>query len=215
MDASLKNPVELVDATGNTIGTAPKIDVHLDGSLHRAVSVFIFDDNRRQLLQQRAKDKYHAPGLWSNACCSHPYPSESPRTAAERRLQEELGMEAELCEAFVMRYKADVGEGLVEHEYDHVFIARALTSPVPNPAEIMAVKWMSSDSLKRSIEEMPAVFTPWFRLAQVEVMNCLTKNNQENGKVVLTPEGDTATFLYEHAGSATERQSATPVSITL
>lgn len=196
MDSSLNSPVELVDTSGNAIGSAPKIDVHLDGSLHRAVSIFVFDDDRRQLLQQRALDKYHAPGLWSNACCSHPYPGESPRAAAERRLVEELGMQAELCEAFVMRYRADVGEGLVEHEYDHVFIARALSEPVPNPQEIKAVKWMTVESLGRSMAETPSAFTPWFRMAQDEVMSCLTQKEQEHAKVVLTPEGDSATFLY-------------------
>lgn len=208
MDTALQSPVELVDPSGNAIGTAAKIDVHLDGSLHRAISIFVFDDEGKQLLQQRALDKYHAPGLWSNACCSHPMPGESPRDAAHRRLREELGMEAELCEAFVMRYRADVGEGLIEHEYDHVFVARALTQPDPNQDEVMSVRWMSNASIQEAMDDTPSAFTPWFRLAQGEVERCLSQDKHEAAKVMITPEGNRATFLYEaHALEAKKAEA--------
>jgi isopentenyl-diphosphate delta-isomerase len=200
---ALRTLVECVDPHGNPIGTAPKLDVHLDGTLHRAISVFIFDDDGHQLLQQRALGKYHAPGLWSNSVCSHPFPGESPREAAHRRAKEELGMEVELCEAFVMRYRAAVGEGMVEHEYDHVFVARALNAPSPDPAEVHAVRWMRKDDVSRAILETPHAFTPWFRMAHGEVLRCLEVIQQDSAKVMLTPEGDSATFIYgPHTASA-------------
>lgn len=198
MDHSLNQLVECVDAQGHAVGTAPKMDVHLDGTLHRAISVFVFDDEGRELLQQRAIHKYHAPGLWSNTVCSHPYPGETPRDAAMRRLKEELNMTAEICEVFVMRYRADVGEGLIEHEFDHVFVARALSEAEPNPHEVQAVKWMDKSEVKRAIAETPFAFTPWFRLAHDEVLNCLQTTDQERAKMLLTPAGDKATFLYSH-----------------
>lgn len=189
--------VECVDAQGNPVGTAPKLDVHLDGTLHRAISVFVFDDEGRQLLQQRALHKYHAAGLWSNSVCSHPFPGETPYMAAHRRLKEELGMEAELCEAFVMRYHANVGEGLVEHEYDHVFVARALTDPMPNPAEVKSVRWMTKGDVVLALRDTPDAFTPWFRMAHPEVLRCLESLQPDCAKVTLTPGGDYATFIYD------------------
>lgn len=202
MNQSPNTLVECVDAQGNAVGMAPKMDVHLDATLHRAISVFVFDEEGRELLQQRALSKYHAPGLWSNTVCSHPYPGEAPEAAALRRLQEELDMTAELCEVFVMRYRADVGAGLVEHEYDHVFVARALSSPNPNPEEVQAVKWMDKQSVKNALLTNPEIFTPWFRLAHNEVLNCLETNKQERAKMLLTPKGDQATFLYSHADAS-------------
>lgn len=198
MDPTQTQLVECVDANGKAVGTAPKMDVHLDGTLHRAISVFVFDEEGRELLQQRAVSKYHAPGLWSNTVCSHPFPGESPTDAAHRRLKEELNMSAELCEVFVMRYRADVGEGLVEHEYDHVFVARALSDPNPNPEEVQSVKWMGMGAVNNAIIETPEAFTPWFRLAHEEVLNCLATSDQEHAKVLLSPSGDKATFLYGH-----------------
>lgn len=201
---ALQSLVECVDTHGNAVGTAKKLDVHLDGTLHRAISVFVFNDEGLQLLQQRALGKYHAPGLWSNSVCSHPFPGESPREAAHRRLKEELGMEAELCEAFVMRYRADVGEGLVEHEYDHVFVARALSEPQPDPAEVHAVRWMAKEDVVLALRRTPEAFTPWFRLAHGEVLRCLDSFHHDSAKVMLTPEGDTATFIYatDHYGNS-------------
>lgn len=197
MDTTRQQLVELVDPKGMAVGTAPKFDVHLDGTLHRAISVFVFDDEGRELIQQRALHKYHAPGLWSNSVCSHPFPGESPREAAHRRLREELDMTAELCEVFIMRYHADVGEGLVEHEYDHVFVARALSSPSPNPDEVNAIKWMSKEAVSESLQSAPEAFTPWFRLAHEEVLTSLRENDLRQAKVLLTPTGDKATFLFE------------------
>ncbi len=188
--------VELVDTKGQPVGTAPKLDVHLDGRLHRAISVFVFDDKGNELLQQRAGHKYHAPGLWSNAVCSHPHPGECPRAAAHRRLEEELSLQAALCEVFIMRYRADVGEGLVEHEYDHVFVARALSEPRPNPEEVQSIRWMPKDTVGQMVREQPKLFTPWFKLAHDEVLFSLQESHGQHAKVLITPRGDKATFLF-------------------
>lgn len=196
MENTIHQLVECVDQQGNATGTAPKLDVHLDGQLHRAISVFVFDEAGRELVQQRALHKYHAPGLWSNSVCSHPFPGESPRDAAHRRLREELDMRAELCEVFVMRYKADVGEGLVEHEFDHVYVARALSEPVPNPDEVHSIRWMEKTDVATSLLDNPDAFTPWFRLAHDEVLRSLEEVEQRQAKVLLTPSGDKATFLF-------------------
>jgi len=205
MENSLEHLVECVDRSGRAIGTAPKLDVHIDGQLHRAISVFVFNDDGVELLQQRALHKYHAPGLWSNTVCSHPFPGESAWDAAHRRLKEELNMTAELCEVFVMRYRADVGGGLVEHEYDHVFVARALSEPVPNPDEVSATKWMSKADVSAALTQSPDTFTPWFRMAHSEVIRCLHSQELRRAKVLLTPSGDKATFLFP------EMEAAIPV----
>jgi isopentenyl-diphosphate delta-isomerase len=205
MKQTLEQLVECVDVSGKAIGTAPKLDVHFDGQLHRAISVFAFNAKGEQLLQQRALHKYHAPGLWSNTVCSHPIPGESPWDAAHRRLKEELNMTAELCEVFVMRYRADVGGGLVEHEYDHVFVARVLSEPAPNPAEVHAVKWMNKSDVTAALNHSPDTFTPWFRMAHAEVLRSLHTREPRRAKVILTPSGDKATFLFP------EMETAIPV----
>jgi isopentenyl-diphosphate delta-isomerase len=164
MNPSSYDRVELVDESGVAIGSAPKLDVHHTGQLHRAISVFLFDERGNQLIHQRAHSKYHSPGMWSNACCSHPMPGENPLQAANRRLLEEIGITAELRPAFVMRYHAEVGDGLVEHEFDHVFLGTTHAEPVLNPAEVAEFAWISPTGLQDAIRSNPARFTPWFKL---------------------------------------------------
>jgi isopentenyl-diphosphate delta-isomerase len=114
--------VILVNESDEAIGAMEKMEAHRLGVLHRAFSVFIFNSNGHMLLQQRADTKYHSAGLWTNACCSHPAPGEEVKSAAERRLQEELGFKADIKRAFDFVYKASFNNGLTEHEYDHVFV---------------------------------------------------------------------------------------------
>lgn len=128
--------LELVDEDGTTIGTAEKLAAHQPpGQLHRAFSVFLFDEKGRLLLQRRALGKYHSPGVWSNTCCGHPYPGEAPFVAAARRTSEELGLApALLAEAGTVRYNhPDPASGLVEQEYNHLFVGlvRASRRPIP------------------------------------------------------------------------------------
>ena len=166
--------VILVDEKDNEIGTEEKIKAHQNGGkLHRAFSIFIFNSQGQMLIHKRAKTKYHSPGLWTNACCSHPKPGESLKEAVHRRLKEEMGFDCELEEAFSFIYKADVGNGLTEWEFDHVFIGRFDGEPEPNPEEVDDWKWMNIDELKKDIEQNPEKYTPWFRIAFERVVNHL------------------------------------------
>jgi isopentenyl-diphosphate Delta-isomerase len=161
----MKEYVIVVDGSDRPLGTREKQEAHLTGVLHRAFSVFVFDAAGRMLLQQRASDKYHSGGLWSNTCCSHPRPGEETAAAARRRLLEEMGFLCPLEPAYSFTYRADVGDGLVEHEYDHVFIGRFDGEPAPDPAEVEGWRWAAPAELERELREEPGRFTEWFRIA--------------------------------------------------
>jgi len=145
------------------------MEAHKQGVLHRAFSIFIFNSKNELLLQQRAFSKYHTPGLWTNTCCSHPRENESLEAATSRRLLEEMGMKCEIHEAFSFIYKADVGQGLIEHEFDHVFIGRSDETPVINPEEVASWEYASMGDLRLEIAKNPEKYTVWFRIAFDEV----------------------------------------------
>jgi isopentenyl-diphosphate delta-isomerase len=130
--------------------------------LHRAFSVFVFDDAGRLLLQQRARHKYHSGGRWTNTCCGHPRPGESIAPAAARRLREEMGFACDLRPAGAFLYRAEVGEDLVEHEYDHVLIGRHDGDPTPDPDEVAAWRRMALPDLLAELGRRPERFTVWF-----------------------------------------------------
>jgi len=157
-----RNLVVLVDSQDEETGTAGKLDAHLQGLLHRALSVFITNDNGEMLLQRRAAGKYHSGGLWSNACCSHPCPGERPSDAASRRLKEELGLETDLQPIGTWYYQAEVGNGLSEHEFDHLFTGTWDGIPTPDPAEASETKWIDLDELRQQLKKHPEQFTAWF-----------------------------------------------------
>ena len=153
--------VVLVDRHDNEVGRAPKLQAHVDGVLHRAVSVFLFDDAGKVLLQRRALEKYHSGGLWSNTCCGHPRPGESPADAAHRRLREEMGILCALAPVGHFIYRAPLPDGLTEHELDHVFLGRFLGAPAPNPAEVSAWRWMPVADLVADHARRPERYTAW------------------------------------------------------
>jgi isopentenyl-diphosphate Delta-isomerase len=156
--------VILVDDHDNTIGAAEKMQAHQDGLLHRAFSVFLFDDEGNILLQRRAMNKYHSPGLWSNACCSHPETGEDTLAAAQRRLLEEMGInDCILVRRFAFTYRVDFADGLIENEYDHVFTGTFNGDPEPDPSEVMDWKWMSVPELKTDIVVNPERYTYWIK----------------------------------------------------
>ena len=165
----MSEQVILVDADDNAIGTMNKLEAHLQGKLHRAFSVFIFNDKGELLLQQRAIDKYHSGGKWTNTCCSHPRLGEDTIDAAHRRLKEEMGMVCDLQYAFNFTYKAALLNGIQEHEYDHVYFGSCDEQPEPNPAEVAAFKYMSMDALAQDIKANPDLYTEWLKICFKQV----------------------------------------------
>ncbi len=175
-----KEYVVLVDEKDNEIGLREKMEAHINPELHRAFSVFIFNSNNELMIQQRALSKYHSPGLWTNTCCSHPRKDEVTSDAAHRRMMEEMGFDCDFEEVFSFIYKADVGGGLTEHEFDHVFIGRSDSNPKINPEEVNDWKYMSMDSIKKDMETNPENYTVWFRIAFDEVDQHFQKTNNQN-----------------------------------
>lgn len=160
----MKEHVILVDKADNKVGLMEKIEAHEKALLHRAFSVFVFNSNKELLLQQRAKDKYHSPLLWTNTCCSHQREGESNISAGKRRLQEEMGFVCELKEVFSFIYKAPFSNGLTEHELDHVMIGAYEEDPIVNPEEVEAFQWMHLDKVKQDIDKNPELYTEWFKI---------------------------------------------------
>ena len=156
--------VILVDEQDNEVGLMEKMEAHEKAVLHRAFSVFVLNDKNELMLQQRAKEKYHSPLLWTNTCCSHQRKGESNLEAGRRRLQEEMGFTCDLEEVFSFIYKAPFDNGLTEHELDHVMVGQFNGDPVVNPDEVEAYKWMTLDAVKKDIENDPDNYTAWFKI---------------------------------------------------
>ena len=163
--------VVLVDENDNEIGQMEKQAAHIDPHLHRAFSIFLFNSKGELLMQQRALSKYHSPGLWTNTCCSHPRAGETLDDATSRRLMEEMGMNCEMHEVYTFIYKAPVGEGLTEHEFDHVFIGQSDDIPVVNHEEVESWKYMSIIDLKDDIQLHPEQYTEWFKITFEEMLH--------------------------------------------
>ena len=161
--------VILVDEQDRQIATMEKIEAHEKALLHRAFSIFIFNDSGEMMLQRRALSKYHSPGLWSNTCCSHPRPGEGLEDATERRIVEEMGFQCKMNGVFSFIYKAAFDHGLTEHELDHVFIGTYNEDPLINTDEVEEWKWMATDDLINDIEVNPEDYTVWFKIALKEM----------------------------------------------
>ncbi len=157
--------VVLVDEMDRELGTMEKLEAHERGVLHRAFSVFIFNSSGQMLLQQRALNKYHSGGLWTNACCSHPFPGEKVEEAAQRRLQEEMGFTTPLQKAFDFIYRAGFNNGLTEHEFDHVFVGEFSGLVNPDPDEVNEYCYVSIEEIESSLQNHPTRYTAWFHLA--------------------------------------------------
>jgi len=160
----LEEKVILVNETDDQLGLMGKMEAHKKGILHRAFSVFVFNNKGELLLQQRALDKYHSPGLWTNTCCSHQRDGESSLVAGKRRLEEEMGFFCDLEEVFWFIYSAAFDNGLTEHELDHVMVGYYDNDPVINLQEVASFKWMSLDKVKQDIAEHPQNYTEWFKI---------------------------------------------------
>lgn len=156
--------VILVDENDRQIGVMPKMEAHQKAMLHRAFSVFIFNDKNELMLQQRALQKYHSPGLWTNTCCSHQREGESNIEAGKRRLFEEMGFVTDLKETISFIYKAAFDNGLTEHEYDHVMIGYFDDEPSINLEEVANWKWMPLEDVNIDLNVHPENYTAWFKI---------------------------------------------------
>jgi isopentenyl-diphosphate Delta-isomerase len=172
MAASDTQKVILVDERDNPTGLEEKLKAHQNGGkLHRAISIFVFNKKGETMLQQRAMSKYHAAGKWSNTCCSHPMYEESVDAAAHRRLMEEMGFDCDMRKVFTFIYKAEVGNGLTEHEYDHVIFGSYDGEPKLNKEEAMDFRWVPLDKLHDEIIKTPDRFSPWLRIVLDRVID--------------------------------------------
>lgn len=161
--------VVIVDANDQQVGTMEKFEAHQKGLLHRAISVFLFNSSGQWLLQQRADDKYHSNSLWSNTCCTHPYPNENYLDAAHRRLFEEMGLSCELTYVFNFLYEEPLDNELIEHELDHVFIGVCDEAPKLNPHEVQDYCYINFADLQKDIQTHPEKYTIWFRKIVIPV----------------------------------------------
>ena len=156
--------VILVDEKDNAVGKEEKLEAHRQGKLHRAFSIYVFNKKGQLMLQKRHSAKYHSGGLWTNTCCSHPRPGEPLSEAAHRRLQDEMGFDCELKEAFSFIYHVSLDKGLAEHEYLHIFIGNFEGTPVINEEEAEGWKWMDFKELCQDMKKNPQAYTKWFQL---------------------------------------------------
>lgn len=154
----------LVDKKDQIVGTAEKMAVHKKGLLHRAFSVIIFNSKEELLLQQRAKEKYHCGGLWTNTCCSHPRPGETVLQAARRRLSEEMGIDCELEEIFSFSYRVDFPNSLTENEFDYILVGKSDDQPKTDSKEVEQWRWISIGDLKTEMRKNPEIYTYWFKI---------------------------------------------------
>ena len=167
----IEEQVILVNENDEQIGLMPKLEAHEKALLHRAFSVFVFNDKNELMLQQRADHKYHSPKLWTNTCCSHQREGETNIQAGIRRLKEEMGFVTPLEESISFIYKAPFDNGLTEHEYDHILIGKYNNDPNINPDEVSNWKWMSLDNIKTDIKTQPENYTEWFKIISINSTN--------------------------------------------
>jgi isopentenyl-diphosphate Delta-isomerase len=157
------NQVILVDENDNQTGTMEKMEAHRKALLHRAVSVFVMNSKGEWLLQRRALEKYHSAGLWTNTCCTHPYPGETEAQAASRRLMEEMGISCTVMKLFSFIYLEPLDNALFEHELDHVFLGFSDQVPEINRDEVMEYRYVGYSNLKEDVSENPEAYTAWFK----------------------------------------------------
>lgn len=166
----MKEMIILVDNNDIEVGTIEKMEAHVEGKLHRAFSIFVFNSKGEMMLQRRALHKYHSGGLWTNTCCSHPNAGETLEEAVHRRLMQEMGFDCELKEIKSFLYHARLDNNLIEHELDHIFVGYYDEDPMINKEEVEEWKWISFEDLSKEIKEHPEQFTYWFKVAMDEVL---------------------------------------------
>jgi isopentenyl-diphosphate delta-isomerase len=162
---NIEEEVILVNERDEQTGTIEKMEAHRKALLHRAFSIFIFNNKGEMLLQQRAIGKYHSPGLWTNTCCSHPRPGEDVETAAGRRLKEEMGIDASLHKIFDFIYRTEFDNGLTEFEFDHVYTGVYNGQLNPDKQEVQDYCFRSMEDIEQDLQRRPEKYSAWFRIA--------------------------------------------------
>jgi len=174
----MKEKLILVDESDSPLGEIGKFEAHQKGLLHRAVSVFIFNNDNKLLLQKRADNKYHSPGLWTNTVCTHPFPNESNEAAAIRRLKEEMGISMNhVTKIFHFIYKEKFENGLTEHEFDHVFVGFSDALPILNPDEVSDFDYVDINKVLEQVNVLPQNYTVWFKKIIERVANQVSMGN--------------------------------------
>ena len=163
----------LINIDDEIVGNGEKLEVHKKGLLHRAFSIFIFNDEGQMLIQKRNINKYHSGGLWTNSCCSHQRKGEELEEAAHRRLYEELGFDCELEEKFDFVYRTAFQDSMIEYELDHVFVGRYNGEVVLNKDEASEIMWISVENLKEKLQYESQKFTSWFLIAAPRIIRGL------------------------------------------
>ncbi len=172
-----KEQLILVDEMDREIGAMDKLATHQKGLLHRAFSVFIFNKKGELLLQQRADEKYHSGGLWSNTCCSHPNSGERMEDAISRRLQDEMGLQCDTHFKFSFIYRMEFENGLTEHEFDHVYFGKSDELPQPNRNEVREWKYISLQKLAQDISSNPQNYSSWLKICLPGVVETFETNS--------------------------------------
>jgi farnesyl-diphosphate farnesyltransferase len=186
-----KEMMLLVNENDEVVGVEEKIRTHQLGALHRAFSIFVFNSDGDLLLQKRAGTKYHSRRLWSNTCCGHPRFEESIKDACHRRLRQEMGIDCDLNEILAFRYRAELEDGLIEHEYDHVFIGLFDGTPQPDPNEVEDWRWEAFSQARSDAKQNPSEYTRWFSTAASLLAERIGEldHSPTRGKERESPEG--------------------------
>ena len=171
----MEEQVIIVNSSDQPLGVMPKMEAHIKGVLHRAFSIFIFNSKNELLMHQRALEKYHSGGLWTNTCCSHPRPGEATETAAIRRLQEEMGFTTEIEELFFFKYRKKLSNGLIENEVDHVFVGKYDGNIYPNQEEVITYEYINVEDLQIAVQQHPERYTEWLKICLPELLEKLGK----------------------------------------
>ena len=172
----LRDELILVDINDNEIGTSKKMEAHVTPKLHRAFSIFLYNDKKEMLIQKRALNKYHSGGLWSNTCCSHPRKGEGLIESAKDRLLDEMGIDCELKELYSFTYMNKFNDNLYEYEYDHVIVGRYNGDYTLNKEEACDAKWIGLDELKEDLKKNPRNYSSWFIICAPKVIEYIESN---------------------------------------
>ncbi len=159
----MEEKILLIDAQDKVVGTCEKMEVHRQGYLHRAFSIFLFNHRGEMLLQQRAREKYHSGGLWTNTCCSHQNADESAETTVHRRLKEEM-ISTSLKFLFKFIYRTTLNNSFIEYEFDHIYVGSYNGIPKPNPLEVQQWEYFSVENIQLQTSKKPHKFTEWFKI---------------------------------------------------